>query len=213
LLTAYPANGDIQQPLTTRITLFFSDEIDLNSISAESIVVRPLNGDPVDGVFSHSSFNAVSFGAKADLSEDTTYEVVIVKDGLKDLAQNPIAEPSVIRFSTGATVDAPVGSGGSGGASSTAGGQAGGSAGMPGTSAGSDSGGTAPTAGMASGGTSTASAGMGVAGTAPAEGAESGCGCELPGQSRAPATWALLGLAALVAARSRRDVRRVTLRS
>lgn len=201
LLGAYPQDGDLQQPLTTRITLFFSDEIDLGSIGPESIIVRPVGGEAVDGVFSHSSFNAVSFGAKAALLDDTTYEVMLVKDGLKDLAQNPLAEQSVVRFSTGATIDAPVGSGGSasvGGSAPVGGG------GMPGSSAGSESGGKAPSAGSPGAGTnSSGSAAMAGSST----GEDAGCGCSVPGRSPVSVV-AALAAAALAAAGSRRRARR-----
>src|SRR6185436_4256017 len=103
----------LSQPLTSRITLFFSDEIDIDTITADNVIVRPVDGQPIDGVFSHSSFNAVSFGAKADLLPDTTYEVIVNKGGLTDLAQNPIGEDTVIRFSTGDTIMQPTNMGGS----------------------------------------------------------------------------------------------------
>ena len=192
-LKAYPQDGDLHQPLGTRITLFFSDEIDLDTVTPTNIVVRPVDGEPLDGVFSHSSFNAVSFGAKAPLLADTTYEVVIIKDGLSDLAQNPIGEETVTRFSTGDMIQEPTGVGGSGNV-----GGSGGSAGTPAAggepaSAGSSSGGQTSNAGS-----STATAGTNpdtVTGTMPQEGG--GCGCSVPGQDRSSSAWALLGMAAV----------------
>ena len=185
-LKAYPQNGDLMQPLTSRITLFFSDEIDIDSMTQDSIVVRPVDGQPLEGVFSHSSFNAVSFGAKQPLLEDTTYEVVIVKDGLKDLAQNPIGEETVTRFSTGDTIQEPMGGGaGTGGM---------GSAGGPASGGGSSSvGGDVSNAGstMSQAGTNTAD----PPGTTPQD--SGGCGCSVPGGSPARTGFAVLGLALL----------------
>jgi MYXO-CTERM domain-containing protein len=198
LLKVYPQQGDLQQPLTTRITLFFSDEIDIDSITPESIIVRPVGGEALEGVFSHSSFNAVSFGAKADLADDTTYEVVVVKDGLKDLAQNPIAEQSVVRFSTGATVDEPPGGGGGGGAGgsmSMAGGATGGSSSDAGSSSGGVGGGMPPRAGAPSNSGGTGTSGTSAVAATPPAADEDGCGCAVPGGASRPA---LIGLAALV---------------
>lgn len=209
LLGAYPQNGDLQQPLGTRITLFFSDEIDLDSISPDSIIVRPVGGAPVEGVFSHSSFNAVSFGAKAALADDTTYEVVLVKDGLKDLAQNPLGEQSVVRFSTGATIDAPVPEGGAGGTMNAGGSQAAGgsgSGGVPSSSAGSESGGQAPSAGNASSGASTGGTSSMLTPAPVSDGG--GCGCSVPGRSGPARAWTLAALAALAAIGMRRRAAR-----
>jgi MYXO-CTERM domain-containing protein len=197
LLNAYPQQGDLQQPLTSRVTLFFSDEIDLDSISPDSIIVRPVGGDPVEGVFSHSSFNAVSFGAKADLADDTTYEVVVVKDGLRDLAQNPIAEQSVVRFSTGATLDVPPGDGGAGGTGgsvSLAGGGAGGSSSGAGNSSGGVGGGMPPRAGAPSSSNGGGSSGSSATEPSPPAAEDGGCGCAVAGGASRPG---LIGLAAL----------------
>lgn len=217
LLKAYPEDGDVQQPLGTRITLFFSDEIDLDSVSPENIIVRPFDGEPIDGVFSHSSFNAVSFGAKEPLLEDTTYEVVIVREGLTDLAQNAIAEETVTRFSTGDAIQGPAGGGGSGaGGGATAGGSAGGSAGSGASTAGASS-----TAGSPAQGGSTNNGPPGSAGRPPANaggpGAEStatrgepgGCACALPGNRVEGSSWTVLaGLAFGLGGWGRRRVSR-----
>jgi hypothetical protein len=212
-LKAYPENGDLMQSLSSRITLFFSDEIDIDTMTADSIVVRPLGGAPVEGVFSHSSFNAVSFGAKAPLQADTTYEVVVLKDGLKDLAQNPIAEETVTRFSTGATIEEPVGGGGSsgagGGGTSAGGASTGGSS--AGTSMTSSGSGGAP---VSSGGSSVTMAGTNNAtpGSTPQD--SGGCGCRLPGHTRHDTGWLLSALFALatVIRAGRRAPKRGTIR-
>jgi hypothetical protein len=194
LLNGYPKDGDLMQPLTSRITLFFSDEIDIDTITADNIVVRPVDGKPIDGVFSHSSFNAVSFGPKADLMADTTYEIIVSKGGLTDLAQNPIAEDTVIRFSTGDTIMQPTDMGGSG-----MGGGAGASAEPGGGSmamAGTGTGGMAPVAGTTSN-TAGTNLDMPPMGGGPAAD-EGGCGCQLPGRSGTNSAALVLGLGALV---------------
>ncbi len=198
VLKTYPENGELMQPLTSRITLFFSDEIEIDSITPENIVVKRVGGEVVDGVFSHSSFNAVSFGARAPLEVDSTYEVLVVKGGLLDLAQNPIEEELAVRFSTGATIsELPSGNGGAGG-SGASGGPAGGSSG---NASGASSGGM----GTVDGGGKPATAGSGgSASIAPPKDddatSDSGCGCSVPGSSAPNAAWALTALAGLALA-------------
>jgi hypothetical protein len=173
-----------------------------------------LDGEPLDGVFSHSSVNAVSFGAKAPLLADTTYEVVILKDGLKDLAQNPIAEETVTRFSTGATIQEPVGGGGSagtgGGGTSTSGASTGGSSAGT-TMSGSGSGGSP----VSSGGSAVTAAGTPSDDVQYlAEERERGCGCSLPGHTRNHTGWLLSALFAFatVVRAGRRAPKRGTIR-
>ena len=104
----YPSNGDLKQPLSTRITMFFSDEIDIGTINPKNLVVRKNGCTAVDGVFSHSSINAVSFGPKQPLEANATYEVLVQAGGVKDLGGNAIQEGAIARFSTGAALDAAV---------------------------------------------------------------------------------------------------------
>jgi hypothetical protein len=220
LVKGYPEDGSLQQPLSTRVTLFFSDEIALDSITAQNIVVRTASGEAVEGVFSHSSFNAVSFGARAPLKADTTYEVVLSKDGVTDLALNPIATESVLRFSTGATIQAPAGGGG-GGMTSSGGTATAGATSLGGTSSGTGTGGGPAAAGASSlggvtgggqsesgGGPNPGAAGaLGTPTPQPSE-AEAACGCSVPGGSSIARGSALFSLAvALVASRARRDQR------
>jgi MYXO-CTERM domain-containing protein len=229
LVKGYPEDGSLQQPLSTRVTLFFSDEIALDSITTENVVVRAVSGEVVEGVFSHSSFNAVSFGARAPLKADTTYEVVLTKHGVMDLALNPIADESVLRFSTGATIQAPAGGGAGGmtgsGGTGTAGatslggvgvGGVGGVGGGPGVSGGMAAAGASSPGGITGGGQNESGSGpnpggaagaLGTSTPSPAE-AEGGCGCSVPGGSSGPGTSALFSLAvALVASRARRGQR------
>src|SRR5882724_5863257 len=44
VVKVYPSNGDTKQPLSTRITIFFSEDIDLGSVNASNIVVHK-NGE------------------------------------------------------------------------------------------------------------------------------------------------------------------------
>ncbi len=223
VLKIYPNDGDLKQPVSSRITAYFSDDIDLDTVNIKNIVVRK-NGDctPLAGNFSKSSFNAISFGAKAPLAANSTYDIVVPAGGIKDLAGNVIAVGAVAHFSTGATIDAvmacpgdgeivpgnPEGGTGAGGGAGTPGvaGAAGtmtsggaGGAGGTGTSGTGMVGAGAPgTAGM------TSSAAGSNGGTTPVadSGDNGGCGCSVPG--RAPAGVASLLLAGLALLGNRR---------
>jgi MYXO-CTERM domain-containing protein len=219
LLKGYPENGDLHQPLGSRITLFFSDEIDLDSVKPENVIVRPVNGEAISGVFSHSSFNAVSFGAKESLKSNTTYEVVVVKGGLTDLAKNPIAEQSVLRFSTGDTIETPTNTGGSGGmsmgGSAGSAGDAPSGAGMAGTtmSSGGSSSSSAGTANSSAGTGTSDVAGSSSAGATATGGSAAtpedagGCGCAVPGHEPSGRGLWLLGAGLLAGWRRRNRVR------
>lgn len=226
----YPSEGDTKQPLTTRVTAYFSDDIELGTVNAQNLIVRK-NGDctPLEGVFSKSSFNAISFGTRQPLLPNTTYDVVVPAGGLEDLAGNAIAAGTVVHFSTGATLDAVVacpgdgeaippgneGGTGAGGGAPTAG--AGGVAGMPPVTGGmvgtSGSGGSgAPisgTSGGAGGGvTPGGGAGAGTSPTAADAGQGGGCGCSIPGRSPLGAASFLLAFAAWLGCRRARAGRR-----
>jgi hypothetical protein len=201
----YPNNGDTKQPLTTRITVFFSEDVDLGTVNPTNLVVRKNGGAAIDGVFSRSSFNAISFGAKQPLTANTTYEVSVPAGGLKDLVGNTLTTPMTVRFSTGATVEGAIddptpngGSGGVGGSPPTAGSGStqGGAAGSGGSV--SNSSGTPPIAGTGaeSGGMPPASmGGMPASGggltSAPVTSDPAGCGCNVPGRSSGSALWLL----------------------
>lgn len=110
-----------------RIGLLFSDYLDLGTLSEQSIVVRPVGGEPLDGIYSYA-FNTLSFGPSELLEADTTYEVVLAEGGLADIMGNALSEEVVVRFSTGdmVVVPPPEPPPAAGGASGTGGSGAGG---------------------------------------------------------------------------------------
>jgi MYXO-CTERM domain-containing protein len=219
--------GDVKQPLTSRITVFFTDDVDLDTVLAKNIIVRK-NGDctPLAGVFSKSSFNAISFGSKTPLVANATYDVVVPAGGIKDLGGNAMAAGVVAHFSTGTTIDAVMACAGDGEAvapgnegGSSAGGASGaaGAGGMVSSMAGTATGGMPMTGGASTGGApaiagGAAGSGVGVAGasagaTAPMAAGSTdpgGCGCSVPGRSPLSAASLLLtGLAWLGTRRNR----------
>ncbi len=101
-----PADGATGQPLTTRVGLSFTDQIDLRSIDASSLIVRPVGGEPLEGSIAHMQ-TLVGFAPTEPLSPDTTYEVVLPAGGVTDLVGNAIAVEHRSAFSTGDGVAAP----------------------------------------------------------------------------------------------------------
>jgi Bacterial Ig-like domain len=199
IVKAYPNDGDVKQPLSTRVTVFFSEDIDIGTMTSANLIVRKVGGAALDGVYSRSSFNAVSFGAKAPLEANTTYEIAIPAGGLKDLVGNAVTTATVSRFSTGPTIQTtPVsGTGGVGGSNAGTGGSravdAGTSSGTGGavtTGSGGSSGaggalggvGGAPATTGTGGSTATGAGGAAAAGGTGDGGG--GCGCDVaPGQT------------------------------
>ncbi|GAB4207323.1 MAG: hypothetical protein OHK0022_35400 [Roseiflexaceae bacterium] len=98
-----PADGATGQPLTSRVGISLSDNIDLRSVSADSFVVRPVGGAPLTGKYSHQTA-IVNFFPDQPLLPNTTYEVVVPAGGLRDWAGNPTDQTFTSRFSTGAAV-------------------------------------------------------------------------------------------------------------
>jgi hypothetical protein len=178
VIKVYPNDQDVKQSLSTRVTIFFTEDIDLGTVNPTSIIVRKSGGvAALDGVFSKSSFNAISFGARAPLEANTTYEVVIPAGGLKDLVGNTLATAVTSRFSTGATIapgttgaggaTVPVATGGAGGTGKGTGGAGGGG---PGPGAGGARAGTGGATPAGSGGAGTPASGSGGAGPAAGSG-------------------------------------------
>jgi DNA-binding beta-propeller fold protein YncE len=96
-----PADGEPLQSITSRIGLVFSDNVELSSIGADSIVVRPVGGEPLAGRYT-AQLNIVNFQPSAPLTPDTTYEVFVPGGTVKDWAGNATAEEFRSRFTTGA---------------------------------------------------------------------------------------------------------------
>lgn len=104
--TFYPADGSTSISPEARITIVFSDFVDLETVSTETVTVRPVGGEALDGIYSYQ-FNQLSFSPDVPFSADTTYEVSIPSDGLKDVMGNGVSEDVVMHFATGSTVTIP----------------------------------------------------------------------------------------------------------
>ena len=81
-----PANGAVEQALTARIGLTFTDQIDAGSANETTMIVRPRGGAPLRGYYS-SQTNTVNFSPAEPLSPDTVYEIEVA--GVRDYWGNP----------------------------------------------------------------------------------------------------------------------------
>lgn len=99
-----PANNAVNQALTSRIGVTFTDQIILHTVTSSTFIVRPsLGGAPLAGRYS-SQTNIVNFAPLQPLQPNTSYDVVIPKGGITDYMGNATAADYVSSFSTGSTV-------------------------------------------------------------------------------------------------------------
>lgn len=103
VLTVSPTPGATAQRRTSRVGVTFSDSIDLGSVDATSMKLRPKGGAPVSGRYAHA-FGIVNFEPDAPLADDTTYEIVLEKGGIKDWSGNALADTWISTFTTGASL-------------------------------------------------------------------------------------------------------------
>jgi MYXO-CTERM domain-containing protein len=173
ILKVFPSDRSTNQPLTSRITVSWSDYVDMRTVSSSTIAIRPVGGTALRGIYSFS-FNTLSFGPEQPFAADTTYEIVISGGGIKDVMGNAVASERIVRFSTGDSIDVappgpdagPDGSSGAGGTSSggSSAGGASGNGGASGSGGASGNGGASGGNGGASGGNGGASGNGGTSG-------------------------------------------------
>ncbi|MEO1273386.1 MAG: Ig-like domain-containing protein, partial [Myxococcota bacterium] len=102
----HPPDGATRQPITTRIGVSFTDQIDLRSVTVDTLIVRPLGGGaPLTGTVGHVQ-TVVNFWPDAPLEPNTTYEVVLPVGGVTDLVGNALTEETRTIFSTGDNIAA-----------------------------------------------------------------------------------------------------------
>ena len=180
-----PLSGSTNQPVTSRISITFSDYIDMRTVNVDSVTIRPTGGAPLAGIYSYG-FNVLHFGPNDALEPDTTYEIVLAAGKVTDIVGNPLAADVQSAFSTGVavtTVDGGARDGAADGPSNRDGG--GGSGGRDGAAdrggdGGSGGAGGAGGAGGTAGGGGTTGGGGGWTGTRRGAATE-GCDCRLSG--------------------------------
>ncbi|RMG18187.1 MAG: PKD domain-containing protein, partial [Planctomycetota bacterium] len=95
-----PPDGATGQPVTSRVGLTFSDQIDLQSVTPSTLVVRRRGGAPVPGRTSHQG-GVVNFWPDQPLLPNAAYEVIVPAGGLRDFAGNPTPSDFRSTFFTG----------------------------------------------------------------------------------------------------------------
>ncbi|WP_438040812.1 Ig-like domain-containing protein [Sorangium sp. So ce128] len=98
--TVLPKNGATGVTRKSRIGLSLTDNLELATVHPGSFIVRPVGGAPVKGTFG-LYMGILNFDPDGDLMPNTTYEVVLPKDGVKDLVGNGIAAEFKSTFTTG----------------------------------------------------------------------------------------------------------------
>jgi hypothetical protein len=96
--TVIPKQGEAV-PVTSRVGITFSDNIELATVNAASFIVRPVGGQPLAGKYG-LRMSVVNFDPDEDLKPGATYEVILPKGGIADLAGNTIATELKSTFST-----------------------------------------------------------------------------------------------------------------
>lgn len=95
-----PAGDATHVAPSSRIGLTFTDQLLTESIDNGTLTIRPVGGTALPGRFTNQS-GIVNFTPDDPLLPSTTYEIVLPKDGLRDLAGNGLGTAFLSRFSTG----------------------------------------------------------------------------------------------------------------
>ncbi len=95
-----PMENAVNQAVTSRVGLTFTDLVDLRTVNSSTFIVRPVGGNALNGTYSGQN-GIVNFSPDSPLNPDTTYEVVVPAAGIKDVAGNRTEQEFRARFSTG----------------------------------------------------------------------------------------------------------------
>lgn len=98
-----PADGAVNQPLTSRIGVVFDEWVERATVSEGSFRVADERGRPVPGRFNVQE-TIVNFTPDAPLAPGTTYVVGVMAGGVTDVSGNAVVDDVVWRFSTGPEV-------------------------------------------------------------------------------------------------------------
>jgi DNA-binding beta-propeller fold protein YncE len=103
VLKVYPANGAVNQPLTTRVAVSMSEWPELATVNAASFIVRPEGGQPLAGSWG-CTYTTLNFSPDAPLLPNSDYEILLPAGGVRDLVGNAVGAPFVATFRTGSGV-------------------------------------------------------------------------------------------------------------
>jgi DNA-binding beta-propeller fold protein YncE len=95
-----PANDARDVPVTSRVGITLSDQIELDSLTPDSFMLREIaSGQVVSGRLSGQT-GILNFSPDQPLKAGTAYEVGVEAGRLRDVAGNRIATPFISRFTT-----------------------------------------------------------------------------------------------------------------
>ena len=97
--TIIPKNGATAQHVKSRIGISFTDNVELATVNPETLIVRPVGGEPIAGTWGIYA-TVLNFDPAEDLMPGTTYEVVLPAGGIKDYVGNGIAAEFTSTFTT-----------------------------------------------------------------------------------------------------------------
>lgn len=96
-----PRPNQTHYPLGAPVSLVIAETLEsFTIVNGETIVLRPVGGEPVDAWVSFAHDGILTLTPHEYLEPDTTYELIVVADGIKDAAGNGI-EGYSFTFSTG----------------------------------------------------------------------------------------------------------------
>ncbi|MDA8962784.1 Ig-like domain-containing protein [Pseudomonadales bacterium] len=98
-----PADGETNVAISSMIGIALTDQIDPRSVDSTSFIIRPLGAAPLTGTYTTQT-GTINFVPDQPLALGTTYEIVVVENGVLDLAGNGVVVESLTRFSTGSSV-------------------------------------------------------------------------------------------------------------
>ena len=99
-----PRDGAVDQAVTSRVGIGFSDSVQLESVSAATARVLDEDGAVVEGTFS-GQLGIVNFAPAEPLAPQTTYTLVLAAGGVSDHAGNALAAEFRASFRTGTAAD------------------------------------------------------------------------------------------------------------
>ncbi len=98
-----PADGSVNQALTSRVGATFTDQLDGLTVGSANFTVRPLGGSPLEGWYAVQN-GVVNFQPTKPLLPNTIYEVMVAAGGIRDYSGNSVPERFRSLFSTGTSV-------------------------------------------------------------------------------------------------------------
>ncbi|PXA04398.1 hypothetical protein DDZ13_07655 [Coraliomargarita sinensis] len=100
-----PVDGSLNQALTTRVGLTFTDMVEVDDIDTSSFIVRKLGtGTPLSGTYTIQTAGVVNFAPDIPFEVDSSYEVVVPDGTIRDWAGNLNSNVFTSTFSTGSSL-------------------------------------------------------------------------------------------------------------